>query len=200
MSFRYFTAVSTIVAGLAVVAAPASAGQINGSLDLSGSLKISGSWTAPTALTFVGNQFQVPLFDPGTQNLSFITAGSVGNIKALNLSAFSPVTDFYDIAVGGMTLQFDLLSIDTPILGSAPSGYSLSLTGVGMFDLTGYDPTPVQFSLTTQCLKIHNGCATTSRVSFSATTSAAPVPEPVTLSLFGVGLAGIGAMRRRRAA
>lgn len=198
MTLKLFAAAGAVVAGLLVAVAPASATQINGSLDLTGSLKITGSWPSPSGLSFVNNKFQVPLGDPGLGDLSFITDGSIGNIKSISLSSFAPTTDFYDITVGGVTLQFDLLSIDAVSLGSAPSGYSLTLTGAGVFDMIGYDQTPVQFSLTTQCLKTRNGCAATARLSFSATSVAAPVPEPVTLSLFGAGLAGISAMRRKK--
>ena len=109
MRARSLIFATAVAMGVAVIAAAAaSASEINGSLDQSGSFKIVGGWTAPTAIDFVGNEFQVPLGDPGLDDLGGFTDGSIGNIKNLTLSSFVPVTDFYDLTVGGDTLRFDL--------------------------------------------------------------------------------------------
>jgi hypothetical protein len=198
--FKSWSLAAISIAALTVGITPGLAKQIDGSLDLTGTLKLQGSWATPTGLTFVNNKFQVPLGDPGVGDLSFIPDLTIGNIQNLNLSAFVPITNFYNITYAGKTLQFDLDTIDSLTTSLGTVGNSLTLTGSGYFDLTGYDRTPAEFSLTTQCLKFRNGCALTAKLSFSATTTAepAPTPEPLTISLFGGGLLGMGMKLRRR--
>jgi len=68
----------------------------------------------------------------------------------------------------------------------------LDVTGSGIATLTGFDPTPASFSLTTQ------GIANDGPFSFSATTIPAAVPEPASLMILGSALVGFGWVARRR--
>ncbi|HEY2132705.1 MAG TPA: PEP-CTERM sorting domain-containing protein [Acetobacteraceae bacterium] len=120
------------------------------------------------------------------------TTGGCGTIK--DLTSFSPslpIDDFYTISLDSSVLTFELtgLSIISQTIGSVSSLPTLAIAGQGIFDLSGYDPTPGIFTLTTQ-----GPCD----VTFSATTDATRVPEPATLGMLGFALVALGTVVRRR--
>jgi hypothetical protein len=119
----------------------------------------------------------------GSGSLNFVCTTSCGTIQdltSLTIGAL-PISNFLLLTNG---IAFDLTSI-TSVDRSSPF---LNITAAGTFRVTGYDPTPGVFYLSTQA----NGNTT-----FSASTVA--VPEPATWALMLLGFGGIGmAMRRRR--
>ena len=69
--------------------------------------------------------------------------------------------------------------------------------GTGTFRVTGYDDTPGYLAFSTQRAPV----AGTDTNSWSGSlTTFAPVPEPATLGLFGIGLVALAAGRRGRLA
>jgi hypothetical protein len=114
------------------------------------------------------------------------SCGSIQDITSLVLGPQS-ISSFF-ILTGGNNVNpitFDLTGI-TLINRSTPNYLGVSATGI--FNWSGFDPTPGVFQFSTQ------GTNVTS-MSFSAQA----VPEPATWALMLLGFGGIGmAMRRRR--
>lgn len=106
------------------------------------------------------------------------------------LSYVSPITTgtAYTASNLGNTSSF---SIDT---GGMVSGNGTSTLGVqfaGTASLSGFDDTPGTWLITINQLGHLVG-------SFSASTVAQPVPEPVSLAILGTGLIGLGLIGKRR--
>ena len=119
----------------------------------------------------------------GSLTLFLSTAQTGSNSANPSISIIgTPFT--YDPSLGNL-----LLEIDVTNQANVPNG-----SGNGFFeaDETGLSTSRVWCLKATNCVPDATGLVTTF--------DAVAVPEPVTLSLFGVGLAGAAALRRKRAA
>jgi hypothetical protein len=170
-----FATIAAFALATPAMALPAITGDIN--------FDGSDSYNA-TAVTFIGQQG----VSSATGNLAtFGTCASC--ITALNVTynPFSgPLDNMLSGTNGGISFALDLESVFNVTF---KPGDSLDFDGSAVLHLTNFADTKGELFFSTQG-------PNNLEVSFSAT--AAPVPEPASLALLGVGLLGLGFVASRK--
>ena len=115
---------------------------------------------------------------PGPNGMTFTPDGD-------NILFTSPVT-VYSATIGAITTAFQITSISF----AHQAGAFLDVEAKGFATLTGFDKTPGTYDFSTQGGK-------NKAVTFSATTTATPTPEPVSMAVLGAGLLSLGLFRRK---
>ena len=182
------TAVGTLAVALAMSVAAEAAPISHTSFGVAGGFQLtSGTDLGNTNSFTITNAGAITVTAADPYDLAaLITVGGTGVLQGIpNLSAFTPIANFLQLFTG-VTIDLDTLTIHSRSGG--PPGF-LNMSGRGVLHAPGFDATPGMLSWTG---------TTTDNLTFSFAVESSTVPEPFSIALLGLGLAGIALMNRKR--
>jgi PEP-CTERM motif len=185
-----------VVGSLCLVGSSFALPQLEGGIGMSGiftPVDINGVATtihASTGIDFLGveqgdtdNKFFI---NTATEDY-ILLAGTEGLITDFQFATFTPTPGIPFWTAGAFS--FEMTSIEF-LMGGFNGNQNITLGGLGIMRSSNFADTPGEFSFSAQGAGVAN-------FTYSASTSAEPVPEPATMLLFGAGLMGLAGVGRK---
>jgi hypothetical protein len=192
------TIVGAAISACVVISAAQAAPITSTSFGVGGSFNPSlGTHLGNTDAIFVGNGGSITVTSGAVGDLSgVVTLGMNGTMKDIpSLSSFTPIDNFLSVGGGGGGgVSFDLNTF-TVISQSGPIPGFINASGTGVLSAPGFDDTSANISLSGTSV---DNVSFTIGVTATASTPPAPIPEPFSLGLLGVGLLCAAAASRRK--
>lgn len=200
---------AALCAGLALAASPVSAAPITFTVEVN-TASLIGSSSAPFSLDFqltggspLGNTATIGNFSfgggsaTGAANTFGTATGSLSSTVTLSTSPSSFLNEFFQTFLPGSLLKFDVF-LTSNVNAPTPDVFAFKILDNSLFEIptTGLGDSLVIVNLDSPTLGIRDVETFRGTGAFSGVAAtAAPVPEPATMVLLGIGLAG-GAARR----